>query len=132
MGATINAELVIGTRISRDLLYENRCAGCSHKMPGTAKFCPECGTPATKTTRVAVSGYNGSAYRGLDVVSFGLDGDDVIVGKIVGRVSTWSDTYVSQVDGDIRMFGASVKAALSDSPFALVSEPRLWLCLSVA
>ena len=67
MGTTYSSSVLIGLQTTRDILSPMTTVhGCEHKH--LEKFCPECGSPATKQERQNVDGYDGwDKYKGLDV-----------------------------------------------------------------
>jgi hypothetical protein len=77
MSANYDSHAIIGLRIDRSRLFKIKMVGnCSHDIPGSASFCPQCGKPAgLSPTTVPIEGFDFEESEGMS-----LDGWRVLIG----------------------------------------------------
>lgn len=132
MSVSYYADIVVGIRVKRDQLYEEKAVpGCAHQVPAKAKFCPECGAVASKILCVPIQGYDeDERYGRLDVTNFGYDNEEVIVGRRVAHLSDIDDPAKAVKRSDLTDAERDVMASLEGSP--LKGKFGIWLCLSAS
>jgi len=85
---------VIGCEVTGKTEKEVGVPACTHGPPSSAKFCPECGKPPTKTQKAPIDGWDNIKKAGLQSFST-TDGEREFIG--IG-VSTMGDDGAARFD----------------------------------
>jgi hypothetical protein len=135
MSVSYYAHVVVGIKVKKDAFYsEKEVPGCAHSnISSGAKFCPECGAPATKIESEPIDGYDDcrSSYRGLSLVDFGYENDEVVLGRAIVKLGRYSDSWIENFDLQrLEAARQEIMDQLEGSPFK--EDPKVWLCVSMS
>ena len=85
MSVDYTVSTVLGVKVNpKDLLKTSTVKGCDHPIPKKAKFCPDCGGPATvEEIKLIVDDDN--KINGLDVC-YTTDEKETVVGIVLSHV----------------------------------------------
>lgn len=134
MSITARSYVVVGIKVTRDAFYtKTEIRNCNHTIPEKAKFCQECGKPATKTKEEPIDGYDEcDRYLGLELVHPGYESDEVILGRIMATLGSYGEKqYSIELDqGRLEEARQEVMDILEGSPFK--ESPETWFCYCVS
>jgi hypothetical protein len=132
MGVDYTAYAVIGVEIDPTKLTRPKVVPHDeHPVPPGARFCPECGAPATINVLELIEGYDDDADRDdqfyQEVTGYPLVRNDKtdVVGGLIAEVNDWKHTTRFVRLGDLERLKAEMQAKLE--PMGLWDESKFGL-----